>query len=408
MTYRPDGRQKIGIAAAAAARRLAHACAATGACTAACVSAWALQLARSLRFRPGASARRPACALIGPGRGQGGLLIHSGERAGGSAGRRSLQRGCALALLRVLRWGQPDSTAVRGRFTGGVPRHEWHSCAQVRRVRAPWIKHAFFLDDGTYLIPNVDTLVVGGLAQVRAPGAGGALTLWQALSAHRGMRLCRHDGGPEEWERSCRKGVGKCCRTRAAATLPLFRLATGTRTSTPGMRRSSGRAPSRPGRPWLRPRSSPTGCARRRCLPARRPVGCSIQCGVMPDSQSNASPNTRTQAERRAARRPGCGRAATAVRASSASPAEAARPSCTVTAMVAPASRCTGAAPPPRCSSRARICNERRARQSVGGYCCDAPCAACSTFPRWPWARRRLRRRLLKLSGIASTSERCK
>lgn len=36
---------------------------------------------------------------------------------------------------------------------------------QVRRVRAPWVKHAMFLDGTYYILPNVDSLVVGGTTQ---------------------------------------------------------------------------------------------------------------------------------------------------------------------------------------------------------------------------------------------------
>jgi D-amino-acid oxidase len=58
---------------------------------------------------------------------------------------------------------------------------------QVRRVRAPWIKHASFLDDAAYLIPNVDTLVVGGTAQVgdwrETIDGGDADAIWARMLA---------------------------------------------------------------------------------------------------------------------------------------------------------------------------------------------------------------------------------
>lgn len=36
---------------------------------------------------------------------------------------------------------------------------------QVRRVRAPWVKHAMFLDHTFYILPNLDSIVIGGTAQ---------------------------------------------------------------------------------------------------------------------------------------------------------------------------------------------------------------------------------------------------
>lgn len=36
---------------------------------------------------------------------------------------------------------------------------------QVRRVRAPWVKHAMFLDGTYYILPNIDSVVVGGTTQ---------------------------------------------------------------------------------------------------------------------------------------------------------------------------------------------------------------------------------------------------
>ena len=47
--------------------------------------------------------------------------------------------------------------------SGGATR-AW-GCAQVRRVCAPWIKHAAFLNDSHYVIPNVGSVVVGGTQQ---------------------------------------------------------------------------------------------------------------------------------------------------------------------------------------------------------------------------------------------------
>jgi len=37
---------------------------------------------------------------------------------------------------------------------------------QMIRVRAPWIKHFYYTDDNCYLIPNTDTIVLGGTRQV--------------------------------------------------------------------------------------------------------------------------------------------------------------------------------------------------------------------------------------------------
>ncbi|CAF1026490.1 unnamed protein product [Adineta ricciae] len=37
---------------------------------------------------------------------------------------------------------------------------------QMIRVRAPWIKHFYYTDDNCYMIPNYDTIVLGGTRQV--------------------------------------------------------------------------------------------------------------------------------------------------------------------------------------------------------------------------------------------------
>lgn len=36
---------------------------------------------------------------------------------------------------------------------------------QVMRMKAPWVKHVYMFDEPYYVIPNVDTVVVGGTAQ---------------------------------------------------------------------------------------------------------------------------------------------------------------------------------------------------------------------------------------------------
>jgi glycine/D-amino acid oxidase-like deaminating enzyme len=36
---------------------------------------------------------------------------------------------------------------------------------QIRRVKAPWMKHAWFLDDSYYILPQVDCVVIGGTQQ---------------------------------------------------------------------------------------------------------------------------------------------------------------------------------------------------------------------------------------------------
>jgi len=37
---------------------------------------------------------------------------------------------------------------------------------QMIRVKAPWIKHFYYTDDNCYIIPNVDTICLGGTRQV--------------------------------------------------------------------------------------------------------------------------------------------------------------------------------------------------------------------------------------------------
>ncbi|CAF4528986.1 unnamed protein product, partial [Rotaria magnacalcarata] len=34
------------------------------------------------------------------------------------------------------------------------------------RVRAPWIKHFYYTDDNCYMIPNHETIVLGGTRQL--------------------------------------------------------------------------------------------------------------------------------------------------------------------------------------------------------------------------------------------------
>lgn len=36
---------------------------------------------------------------------------------------------------------------------------------QVMRLKAPWVKHVYMFDELYYVIPNVDTIVIGGTQQ---------------------------------------------------------------------------------------------------------------------------------------------------------------------------------------------------------------------------------------------------
>lgn len=57
---------------------------------------------------------------------------------------------------------------------------------QVRRVRAPWIKGVWFLDDAFYILPQVDCVVVGGTQQrgdERAtPDAADTERIWRTVT----------------------------------------------------------------------------------------------------------------------------------------------------------------------------------------------------------------------------------
>ena len=60
---------------------------------------------------------------------------------------------------------------------------------QVRRMHAPWLKHAMMLDKEFYILPNVDSVVVGGTQQ-RGDERGGVddadtAKIWEAA-----VRMC--------------------------------------------------------------------------------------------------------------------------------------------------------------------------------------------------------------------------
>jgi hypothetical protein len=67
----------------------------------------------------------------------------------------------------------PDCVAIRG---------------QIRRVRAPWMKHAWFLDDAYYILPQVDCVVVGGTQQrgnsQEAVDLADTKRIWDTVTAH--------------------------------------------------------------------------------------------------------------------------------------------------------------------------------------------------------------------------------
>jgi hypothetical protein len=60
---------------------------------------------------------------------------------------------------------------------------------QVIRVRAPWIQNYFNLDGEFYVIPNFDTIVLGGTAQVRC-AVTSPICLSVCLSIRPSLRVC--------------------------------------------------------------------------------------------------------------------------------------------------------------------------------------------------------------------------
>lgn len=74
---------------------------------------------------------------------------------------------------------------------------------QVRRMRAPWQKHAVMLNKEFYVLPNVDSVVVGGTQQRGDErgevDAGDTAKIWEAA-----VRMCPGIAGAEpltEWVR---------------------------------------------------------------------------------------------------------------------------------------------------------------------------------------------------------------
>ena len=69
------------------------------------------------------------------------------------------------------------------------PRAERGARAQVRghviRVRAPWVKATYFVNEDNYILPNLDTVVLGGTAQAGytdlAPREADRRHIWEGV-----------------------------------------------------------------------------------------------------------------------------------------------------------------------------------------------------------------------------------